>query len=60
MALQNVNDTASVQSPVTFETPLKHIKVKTLAGQVISLDVTADDTIDAVKSKIQDKEVRTG
>merc|ERR1712232_1114948 len=32
------------------------IFVKTLTGKTITLDVEASDTIDAVKSKIQDKE----
>ena len=32
------------------------IFVRTLVGNTITLDVEASDTIDAVKSKIQDKE----
>jgi len=32
------------------------IFVKTLTGKEITLDVEASDTIDSVKSKIQDKE----
>jgi len=32
------------------------IFVKTLTGKTITLDVEASDTIDSVKSKIQDKE----
>ncbi len=32
------------------------IFVKTLTGKTITLEVEASDTIDAVKSKIQDKE----
>ena len=32
------------------------IFVKTLTGKTITLDVEASDTIEAVKSKIQDKE----
>ena len=33
---------------------------KTLTGKTITLDVEATDTIEAIKQKIQDKEVRTG
>ena len=32
------------------------IFVKTLTGKTITLDVEADDSIEAIKSKIQDKE----
>lgn len=32
---------------------------KTLTGKTITLDVEATDTIEAIKQKIQDKEVRT-
>ena len=35
------------------------IFVKTLTGKTITLDVEASDTIDAVKAKIQDKEIIT-
>jgi ubiquitin len=35
------------------------IFIKTLTGKTITLEVEAADTIDAVKQKIQDKEVRT-
>ena len=34
------------------------IFVKTLTGKTITLDVEPSDTIDNVKQKIQDKEVR--
>lgn len=34
------------------------IFVKTLTGKTITLEVEQNDTIDAVKSKIQDKEGR--
>merc|ERR1711941_123818 len=36
--------------------PAMQIFVKTLTGKTITLEVESSDTIDAVKSKIQDKE----
>ena len=36
------------------------IFVKTLTGKTITLDVEPSDTIEAVKQKIQDKEVSKG
>lgn len=39
---------------------LEQIFVKTLTGKTITLDVEPSDTIEGVKQKIQDKEVRAG
>jgi hypothetical protein len=36
----------------------KQIFIKTLTGKTITLDVEDNDTIEAVKAKIQDKEGR--
>ena len=37
---------------------MKQIFIKTLTGKTITLDVEDNDTIEAVKAKIQDKEGR--
>ncbi|KAG5304647.1 ubiquitin [Histoplasma capsulatum G186AR] len=48
--------TDSPSSLLNFKPATMQIFVKTLTGKTITLDVESADTIDAVKSKIQDKE----
>lgn len=40
---------------MTFETPLKHITVKTLTGKSFTIDVKANDIVHVVKDKFQKK-----
>lgn len=50
------NRTSRIVSDHNRKNPKSRIFVKTLTGKTITLDVEPSDTIDAVKTKIQDKE----